>query len=442
MTMGKQGTCLYALRCGTMLIFLWLTGMPSAWSQRDSAASEAEVAGAQHSLLRGNPHRDQDLWHLASMDSVLVGAENLRAFLTRWRDLLDGETTPTEDTAHYPIEVIHFGGSHVQAGRIGWAFRNRLKQDRPGLIVGRGVQAPFRLGGSNGPPERGWASTGEWKLNTCAHRRHTGEWGVTGVEARCDSPQPIQCWSGAPAGSLCSGRFRLFAPPDDLAHWQLAANDSLWGPPHLQSAGCAEWVLPDHFGAPDTLTLVPDSGHAVIQGVEWRLEHPDVVFHDMGANGANTTSWMRNPHFPAQLRDMETDLVVLGWGINDAHMQPSRFNPERFKKHYTALIDSIRSALPAVEILLITNNDSHYRHRHNPNAEAVRDVMLELTVTQGVACWDLYGHLGGKASIDRLGATDFAASDRLHMRRDGYILLGELLYEVLSRAAFKLPHSG
>lgn len=146
---------------------------------------------------------------------------------------------------------------------------------------------------------------------------------------------------------------------------------------------------------------------------------------------------MRNPHFKEQLRNVAPDLTILAWGINDAHMSQSRFDAARFSRHYGALIDTIRSAHPDTEILLVTNNDSHYRHRHNPNAEDVRAAMLNLVAERDVACWDLYGHLGGKGSIDALNATGFAASDRLHFRRDGYILIGELLYELLVRAAIQ-----
>ena len=118
-------------------------------------------------------------------------------------------------------------------------------------------------------------------------------------------------------------------------------------------------------------------------------------------------------------------------------MAQSRFDVDRFSKHYAALIDSIRMARPEIEILLVTNNDSHYRHRHNPNAEDVRRAMLDLVSQRGVACWDLYGHLGGAGSIDALNACGFAAGDRLHFRKDGYILMGELLYELLLRAAIQ-----
>jgi len=413
-------------------------GEAGPWAQRDSAATEAEWTSESQSLLRGDPHRDGDLWHLGSMDSVLAGEANISGFLSAWREVLSGQRIFQADSAEtVPLEVMHFGGSHVQAGRIGWAFRNRMAEDRPGLVIGKGILAPYRLGGSNGPPERGWSSDADWKLQSCAHRRHTGQWGLTGVELRNACPEDIRCWSGAPAGTPCSGVFRLFAPPEDLQHWHVTAEGSLGPESAMDSISTGEWRFADFGGAPDTLVLRPDSGHCVLHGVEWRAEGADVVFHDIGANGANATSWMRNPNFPAQLARVHPELVILAWGINDAHMPTARFDADRFRAHYIEMIQTIRSATPGVEILLVTNNDSHYKRRHNPNAAAVRKVMMELVQSQRVACWDLFGHLGGRHSIDHLGRAGFAAADHLHMRRDGYVLMGELLYEVLCRAAFK-----
>ena len=37
--------------------------------------------------------------------------------------------------------------------------------------------------------------------------------------------------------------------------------------------------------------------------------------------------------------------------------------------------------------------------------------------------------------MDQLYREGMAASDRLHFNRDGYILIGELLYDALTRAA-------
>ena len=76
-------------------------------------------------------------------------------------------------------------------------------------------------------------------------------------------------------------------------------------------------------------------------------------------------------------------------------MAPDRLREHRFAERYADIILRLREARPDIEILLVTNNDSHYRRRHNPNAERVRQTMVSLSDELGVACWDLYGALGG-----------------------------------------------
>ena len=94
-------------------------------------------------------------------------------------------------------------------------------------------------------------------------------------------------------------------------------------------------------------------------------------------------------------------------------MAPDRFREHRFAERYADIILRLREARPDIEILLVTNNDSHYRRRHNPNSERVRQAMVSLSDELGVACWDLYGALGGAHSIERLREEGFAATDHL-----------------------------
>ena len=439
-----ESTSLPPWSLASLLLLLVLVSPYPVHGQRDSAATEAEQEAAATSILRGDAHRADELWHLNPMDGALHGREHIDSFLGAWRRLLfDWSSQGMEEKAEkQPLQILHFGGSHVQAGRIGWSFRNRMAQDRPGLVIGRGIHAPHRLTGSNGPPERGWRSEEDFKSQSCANRRHRGSWGITGVEASCTGAATIACWTGSPAGENCCSSIRVLAPPDSIFQWHPDSTGWQGNSSRMASTGISRWWREPGLDVPDTVVLrSSDSSFSAIHGVEWIADGADLVFHDLGANGANSTSWMRNPHYMVQLREVAPDLVVLAWGINDAHMSPSRFNADRFKGHYRSLIDSIQHAVPEAGILLVTNNDSHYRRRHNPNAESVRTAMLELTEEEDVACWDLYGHLGGAGSIEYLGESGYAASDRLHMRKDGYVLMGELLYELLVRASIS-PNSG
>lgn len=407
----------------------WMLGgmMTDLWSQSD-AALEAELTSEIRKPQATDPLRSESLSFLHPTESVLFGEENLGPFLKDWHALLLDQGPATSA----PLNLLHFGGSHVQAGRIGWAFRQRLQADRPGLTVSRGILPPHRLVGENGPPGTGWDSPSEWRGQRSAHRRHSGQWGLTGLEASAEQGDTLRVWTGKPAGESCASSLMLLTRPGHIGHWSVAG---LERPFHADSSGVLTVDL-EGEDLPDTLLLIPPAGEtAYVQGVARPPMDPDLIYHDLGGNGASSAAWLRHPHLVPQLREVGADLAILAWGINDAHMAPERFNPQRFKQRYARIIDSLRMACPDVCILLVTNNDSHYKHRHNPNAEAVKDVMLDLVIEKKVACWDLYEALGGAHSMDQLYREGMAASDRLHFNRDGYILIGELLYDTLTRAA-------
>lgn len=423
-----------AAHAGVALLMVILLPGVGLQAQRDSAATEAEWAAEETGPFRGDPHRDPQLGRLSPMEGQLLGTAHIASFLSAWSDLLSGSA---EYRGAPPIQIAHFGGSHVQAGRMGWTFRKRLLEDRPGLVVGRGIQPPHRLVDANGPPERGWTSDRHWTGSSCANRRHQGEWGLTGIEATCDGAPNITCWSGGPAGETCCSAVRIFERPDSVPHWR-PEPPMEWSPSPSRTpeTGIFRWDAAQAAAVPDTLRLsAVGAGVGVMQGIEWWPDSVDFVFHDLGANGASSTSWMRSPHFPVQLEAVSPDLAILAWGINDAHMPAARFDRNRFLDHYRTLIRAFRAACPDIGLILVTNNDSHFRGMHNPNAEQVRSAMLELVETERVACWDLYGHMGGRGAVDWLYEAGFAASDHLHMRKDGYVLWGELLYELLTRAA-------
>ena len=98
----------------------------AALAQRDSAATEAEWAEEEAGPYRGDPHRDPELRRLSPMEGQLEGVVHIEKFLAAWSALLSGSETSGSAA---PLQIAHFGGSHVQAGRIGWAFRTRLAED-------------------------------------------------------------------------------------------------------------------------------------------------------------------------------------------------------------------------------------------------------------------------------------------------------------------------
>ena len=188
--------------------------------------------------------------------------------------------------------------------------------------------------------------------------------------------------------------------------------------------------------------LVVDSLHAPDSAVTRRAFHlhgailgsagqHGVVWHELGVNGASTAGFLRAEGFAPTLAELGPELVIFGLGINDAHGPVSGFDAAAFEKRYDQLISSVKTSAPNAAVLLLTNTDSAYKGRSNPNAEAVRDAMFRLGERHGVAVFDQYRAMGGRGSIQRWRSTGFAQSDLIHFTSDGYRMLARLLFDAL-----------
>ena len=68
---------------------------------------------------------------------------------------------------------------------------------------------------------------------------------------------------------------------------------------------------------------------------------------------------------------------------------------------------------------------------HNDNGRAVRKAMYELAEEYDGAVWDLFGIMGGNGSATAWRDAGLMKNDRLHFTKEGYHLLGDMLYSAL-----------
>ena len=54
--------------------------------------------------------------------------------------------------------------------------------------------------------------------------------------------------------------------------------------------------------------------------------------------------------------------------------------------------------------------------------------MLDLSAEYGCAVWDTYNVMGGSGSIAAWQAAGVARPDRIHFDREGYVLLGDMMF--------------
>ncbi len=334
------------------------------------------------------------------------------------------------------INVVHIGGSHVQADMWSMQLRHRLQTMAPGIRAGRGFIFPYNMAKSNNPYWYEPAYTGKWTAVRNVIRADSSTLGLSGISVT--TRDSIATLNVSFRGDVYPGY--SFNRVKVLHRQDSSLTVTAWSPDSTlfieRESEPAQQATTFHFSRYiDTLHLRftrMDSTQALftLNGLLLESDDPGIVLHASGVNGASTSSWLRCQRFSDDLALVHPDLVILSIGINDAH-DPD-FQAARFKANYEQIIQRIRAASPGCAILLTTNTDSFIKRRTaNRRAEDVRQVMLELSLEQGVAVWDALGVMGGVGSIRNWEGVGLAKRDRIHLTREGYALLGDLLFDAL-----------
>lgn len=333
--------------------------------------------------------------------------------------------------------IWHIGGSHVQAG----FFSSRLRHNFDSLghfpSAGRGIIFPYPLAQTNFDRSFRVGYDGEWigSRSSNPNRKMPADpkFGIMGIAAY--TADTLAC-------------FRLYYP-EPFSRLHIMAQSTSGKSPVAVSGDYVVECVPDTYldgfvaefpGPVDSVQVnlgLRMGEHFVITGL--LPETPGrtgLTFFSSGVNGARTSTWLeRCPDFLPQMELVHPDLMLLGLGINDSTMPAEDFKPERFKDNYRRLLNSVLESSPDCAFVFISNNDSwRYARRrmvHNDNGPAVRQAMLELAEEYGGALWDLFGIMGGNGSSDEWKAAGLMKDDRLHFTREGYELLGDLLYRAL-----------
>ena len=352
-----------------------------------------------------------------------AGQERMNAFFDRLEEL--------SFSGKGQLNVLHIGGSHVQAGTLSSAMRQGMQQLHPGIAGSRGFFFPMRLAGTNQPANFSVQANGQWEGFRCSVTSHSAQWGVAGIAAETrDADARIDITAFSEDTMRCSfRRIRIFHVLGS-GHFRPVVRDSSDFPdssfthPH----GYTEFI----FSAPRdrfSFELTGDStaDRFVFQGIQYLEDLPGLSYHAIGVNGASTKSYLRCADLPDQLSALSADLVILGIGINDAYGPEDSFDADAFGLRYDSLLNFFEAVNPEVVFVFMSNNDSYYKRRYpNRNALKVQQVMKRLAKERGGAYWDLTSLMGGLGSVDAWKEAGLAKKDRIHFTRAGYQLQAQL----------------
>lgn len=373
--------------------------------------------------------------HLEANEISLPGSgKNWNRFLEKLDDLaFNGEGK---------ISVLHMGGSHVQAGTLSSAMRNELQRLSPGLKGSRGFFFPFALAKTNEPTNFSFTSSANWNGYRCSVTSHDARWGMSGITAETEDSTAkvsLRAYDGD-TGRYAFQVIRIFHPQSDAYYYPIVDSSKFEIDTIFYSEnGYTEFQFKQSYKEFSFALSGSDSAQKFVwQGVQIIDAWPGMTYHAIGVNGASTKSYLRCEDFEKNMHALAPDLVVFGIGINDAYMSEESFIPEEFQARYDSLMDIFESINPDVVFLFLTNNDSYFRRKYpNPNAVAVKAVMMNLAKERDAAVWDLFEVMGGLGSIDLWVENNLARRDRIHFTNEGYRFQAELLSRAFEKAWIK-----
>lgn len=393
------------------------------------------------------------------------------------------------------INILHIGGSHIQAGVFPNRMRTNFANIQPGFAASRGAIFPYTAARTNNPKNYSVSYSGEWKKCQNSRPPITETLGLMGYTISTNNTQssitfnlnPEEFGSNwkynklrllatvgdsdlmpilivgddtipsvyedssfifrlnvlAESGTIALGYVKEFDRLLNKYNSSIQSVDSLFVEENMDSLSIDSVYSLEIGLESDNGLCAENSQHSAIgeykfsiMGILPENDFNGITYHSMGVNGASLQSWLRCERLEEQLAFVKPDVAIMAVGINDANVPKGKFSKEMFKARYNNLLSKIYAVNPNCAVIFITNNDCVVRvgrrsYGLNENTAIVQKAMYELAKEHNAAVWDLYEIMGGLGSITIWNEVGLANKDRVHFLVPGYNLLGDMLYNAI-----------
>lgn len=361
-----------------------------------------------------------------------TSSASMKGFFGKWQRMVA--------TGQGNLNIVHIGGSHVQAGSLTNTIRCNLLAAYPEFVGSRGMLFPYSAAARcNNPADYRVRCQQKMILTRNVYKEYTYPLGLCGIAVTAaDVYAEIGIQMNEPRVNYATSRVILLGHSEHGVLPRLRVNGTEIYPSYMDNRtdryifnlNCAVdsfvIVLPCHEGQQFT-----------VSGICLGNDKTGFSYHSIGVNGAAVPDYLRCVNLVRDLRLVRPDVVIFGIGINDA--VPPVFDTATFRQNYLSLIDSIRVVNPECAFIFITNNDSYRktgrrRYSVNTNGLLARDVFYRLAKDTEGAVWDQFEVMGGLRSMDLWRQAGLAQDDRVHFTTAGYQLVGNLFYNALMNA--------
>jgi lysophospholipase L1-like esterase len=341
------------------------------------------------------------------------------------------------------INILHIGGSHVQADFFSNQVRRNLDEVNRDLKPSRGYIFPFSVAKTNNPTNYTVEYKGKWSSARNVQKNREVPMGVGGIAVYTKDPEAeitVRLNVDAFDHRWDFDELKLIGYVEDNSMSVkpvLIYNDSTYI--EAEQDVVSKTYLFSLPGLTDSFTIrflqeefIPHT--FILNGFIPQKDEEGIVYHAIGVNGASLSSYLNSENFEEELKLISPDLVVFGIGINDATGRD--FHEATFIANYNSLISKIKRASPNCVFIFITNNDSfrkisRRKYAVNRNGLVAQKAFYRLAEQNQGGVWDLFGLMGGLSSMQKWEKAGLAKVDKIHFTKEGYILIGNLFYNAL-----------
>ncbi len=325
------------------------------------------------------------------------------------------------------INIVHFGGSHVQGGWWSEAIMTSLQEYVKGTGGGYFV-FPFKQVKSNSPYYFKTYSNRKWKVNKCTRITDTLHYlGMCGISGITDSTCYLSIkneWKKLQGFTHIKVFHRFNSAYEIIPQFKVSSITN--------HKNYTEYTLYLPIDSIAFLIQKKDSipSEFILDGISCDNKNKGVYYAGFGVNGATSESFLKCEGLLHQLKDLKVDVFILSFGVND--VRSKTFTKEEYIQHYDTLIYKLKKAHPESTILLTTISDNYIKRRQcNPRTKLGDEAIFDVMKKHQIAVWDMNAVMGGQKSMLKWYKAGFAAKDKIHFNKKGYFLLGNLMTQAI-----------
>jgi lysophospholipase L1-like esterase len=335
------------------------------------------------------------------------------------------------------VTVMHFGGSHIQAG-----FWTEVLMDgfqSLGNFNGGGTFIfPFKIVNTNSPHFFKSFTTGKWIRKRSALAKemcdNLGLAGMAGITNDSANTFGFSLLKNNHHQSFNSLRvYHNFNPSFEFSITNQTGLNFVRK--DFKKGSYTEFVFESYIDSINFNLIRKDTNSKdfMLRGFSIENNNPGFYYAAIGVNGASTSSYLRCQDFVNELENIPPDLVIFSLGVNDTHS--TSFSKENFIANYDSLVSLVKTVSPKCAILFTTVTDN-YMTRKIANKRPIKaeEAMFELMEKHHASVYDLYAVMGGYKSIYKWQKAGLAAKDKVHFNGRGYKLLADLMFEAIIRS--------